>query len=229
MTSYYRLGQAIVTKAQNVPDLYRVWRGPKWFDERAPNMGLMRMIDKQQVLSDIVTSIRSDWDEDVTEKDIDKVITLLKSFNNLEYLGKICVQQMLAGTKVEVRNGNDFTIPSPRPFAKISTLHPNEGDTNPVVSWHGVTTSDGASIRISAIAFNPEPGNPGAILEVRLVGEREGLVQREVLKLRPMIHGFTAPMPAPFGPFTIEMEVKKAEDASASFAGIRMEMVVGAR
>ncbi|VTZ25016.1 hypothetical protein MPC4_170051 [Methylocella tundrae] len=148
-------------------DIFRVWRGQKWTEASAPNLGILRFTDLKQTLTDIATLLQADWDIARNAEVIDDFVSLLSPFAEIDYPGEAQCRMFFAKCVPEVINGNQHTKPAPFPFACGSQVHPNHtGDALRVI-WKGLPTSSGTHLLFSAYASNGAADNPGAVVSVR--------------------------------------------------------------
>lgn len=203
-------------------DLFRAWKGPKWVDDRAPNLGLMHLSDKTQAASDAVATLLADWDEGLSNAAFFGLETVLQRIEHLPYQGKRALKALLQKTSTSTANGNPYLMIRDRPFVSESVLHPNGEGHNPVIRWDGLRGAAGCTLQLTATAFDRSPNNPGAVLDIRVRDSENSVVSTALLTVPPWRTASTGRLTCPSGLFCVEIAVHRSLDRSANFAALRL-------
>lgn len=203
---------------QNGPrDLFRTWRGQKWVEPSAPNLGLLRFTDLHQALTDIAACLQADWDIARDPDVIADFASLLCPFENLDYPGRDSCWTHFARCVPELANGNHYTRLSPYPFASTSIVHPNQTGENVRITWKRLPTN-ATRLQLSAYAGNLSMQNPGAVLHVRSM--TGGITQ--TVALAPRTIKFIDVQVDNSRSIDLEMVVARAPGHTAEYAGVTL-------
>lgn len=201
-------------------DLFRVWRGQKWIDPRAPNLGLIRYSDERQALGDISACLQGDWDVAHDDRLISDLSKLNWIFDRTPFPGRDSFRQLFTQCTPEVLHANQFVIPARYPFAQASAVHPNEDDEALQVIWHRLPVSGAARLNFLASAHNESPANPGAEI---IIGVSDSLEMKPIsYLLRPRRQ---VPVEIDVsGRQTIDlcMTVRAAPDRTSAYSGVHI-------
>jgi predicted O-methyltransferase YrrM len=207
-------------------DLFRAWRGPKWIDQRAPNLGILKISSKAQAAGDAASVLLTDWDEGLSDQTIDGITRLLTQIEHLKYRCKEELNIALSRSSVLLENSNDYQTVSRYPLANSSILHPNSDTPNPKITWKGIGGSDQDRLQLQACCFNPSPLNPGAELAIRVIGAGQCVMSSTSMTLPPRTNTYSERIMIPTTPFDLEIEVLKNPERSADFSGIMLQKFI---
>lgn len=203
---------------QNGPrDLFRTWRGQKWVEPSAPNLGFLRFTDLRQALTDIAACLQADWD---IPRDLDAIAgfaSLLRPFEGVDYPGKDACWTHFGRCSPEVVNGNRYTRLSSYPFASASIVHPNHAGNDVRIVWRKLPTN-ATHLQVSACAGNPSMQNPGAVLHVHTVTDGT----TKTVALPPRVVKFIDVRADRNGSIDLEVVVARASGHTAEYAGVTL-------
>lgn len=204
-------------------DLSRNWRGQKWVDETAPNLGMLRFYDLSQALTDIATCLQADWDADRNPEMLRNLHKELSKFSNIDYPGREECVAFLAECPGIIRNNNKYTRASQNPFASGSSIHPSDNEEVEIF-WKGIPAQNVNCIQISAFAFNSSLENPGAILEVSVSNKNQRF--QKSLNLRPRVMEFVDVAIEPAETIDVSLVARTQLGKTANYSGIRIPPMV---